>query len=57
MNPDQVRAVRYSTGLSARLFAIKVGLKGACADRTIRKWESGESSPRPKYAEIMRGFE
>ena len=56
MSPDQVIAVRYSTGLSARLFAIKVGLKGVHAARTIRKWESGESSPKPKYVDIMREF-
>jgi DNA-binding transcriptional regulator YiaG len=51
MDCHEIRKIRFNLGMSARVFAIEVGLTGRWGDRTVRKWEDGEVSPKPIYVD------
>lgn len=42
MTPKQLKSARKKLGLSARGLARALEMDGQWADRTIRRWESGE---------------
>lgn len=52
MNAAQLREAREHFGLSTADLAALLRMRGAGADRTVRKWESGEL-PVPGYVSLI----
>lgn len=50
-----IKAKRHSLGLSQKDFADALGL-GKSGERTLRRWENGESSPSNLEFKIIEGF-
>ena len=51
---DAIKHKRMQLGLTQKDFADALGLPGAFSDRTLRRWENGESSPSTmEYQAIM----
>lgn len=44
MTGAELRTIRTSLGLTTGAFARAVGLCGADGDRTVRRWEAGDSA-------------
>lgn len=49
MTPSEIKNRRRVLGLSARRFALLLGVAG---DRTVRRWERGDMTV-PRHAELL----
>ena len=54
MTGDEIRRLRVNLKLTARDFALMVGLKGVHGARKVRRWEFGDANPNKKSLEIMK---
>ena len=52
MTPGEVKAARHSFGLTASGFAQLMRMRGANAERTVRRWEDG-SQDIPGYVTLV----
>lgn len=50
ISPEEIKALRLRMQMGQESFAHLVGVSYA----TIRRWESGKTSPRPVYIKILK---
>lgn len=48
MTPEEVTEFRHELGLSLAQFARAIGMAGADADRTVRRWETRLATGEPE---------
>ncbi len=53
---DAIKHKRLQLGLTQKDFADALGLPGAFGDRTLRRWENGESSPSAMEYQAVMSF-
>lgn len=53
MTPDELRAARFSLGLTQSQLASVMGLRGAAA---VSEWERGERSPDGRSVRLLEAY-